>query len=353
VITVIFSLDYEIHGNGEGDPLELMVAPTDRLISQLNKFGAKLSIFAEAAEIAKFKTYKDDTGLDRFHYDKIVQQLHSAYGAGHEVELHIHPSYDHAESRQRGWMQDWSEYDLAALSAQRTRDMIAGSKHFLEQLMAAAHPGYRASVFRACNLSVMPSGNIADALIACGMRADSSVFKYGQSHGLVNFDYTDAESETLPWPADQKNFCHRDATSPLTEFPIYAEHRWITAFLSLNRLFRLYQSYRHQLAAPAHKTNGDRLSGQSIAAKLKQLLLQKHAWKADFNQASARQLIAALERAHGKYGNHETPVPFVLIGHPKLFNSHNQRQLEHLLHFIQRHPDKYRFGGYGDFLKNG
>jgi hypothetical protein len=49
----------------------------------------------------------------------------------------------------------------------------------------------------------------------------------------------------------------------------------------------------------------------------------------------------------------ETAVPFVLIGHPKLFNSHNQRQLEHLLHFIQRHPDKYRFGGYGDFLENG
>ena len=34
-----FTLDYEIHGNGDGDPMALMVEPTYRLMSLLEKYG--------------------------------------------------------------------------------------------------------------------------------------------------------------------------------------------------------------------------------------------------------------------------------------------------------------------------
>ena len=48
---LIFTLDYEIHGNGDGDPFELMVEPTNRLMDLLDEYGAKLVIFADVAEI--------------------------------------------------------------------------------------------------------------------------------------------------------------------------------------------------------------------------------------------------------------------------------------------------------------
>ena len=47
----IFTLDYEIHGNGDGCPYALMVEPTDRLLRLFEGFGAKLTIMADVAEI--------------------------------------------------------------------------------------------------------------------------------------------------------------------------------------------------------------------------------------------------------------------------------------------------------------
>ena len=54
MLNVIFTIDYEIHGNGEGSPHELMVEPTRRLLDLFEKYGAKLTIMADVAEILKF-----------------------------------------------------------------------------------------------------------------------------------------------------------------------------------------------------------------------------------------------------------------------------------------------------------
>ena len=43
-IQLILTLDYEIHGNGEGSPRDLMVRPTDRLLEMLNTVDGKLTL---------------------------------------------------------------------------------------------------------------------------------------------------------------------------------------------------------------------------------------------------------------------------------------------------------------------
>ena len=58
-----FTLDYEIHGNGDGNPYELMVEPTYRLMTLLEKYGQKLTIMADVAEILCFKRYAEGRGL--------------------------------------------------------------------------------------------------------------------------------------------------------------------------------------------------------------------------------------------------------------------------------------------------
>ena len=72
MLNVIFTLDYEIHGNGEGCPHELMVEPTRRLMDLFDEHGAKLTIMADVAEILKFKEYKDSASFnpDRDYYCK-------------------------------------------------------------------------------------------------------------------------------------------------------------------------------------------------------------------------------------------------------------------------------------------
>ena len=59
MLRIILTLDYEIHGNGEDYPHDLMIEPTTRLLRLCDKFGAKLTIMPDVAEILKFKEYKE------------------------------------------------------------------------------------------------------------------------------------------------------------------------------------------------------------------------------------------------------------------------------------------------------
>ena len=65
MMNLIFTLDYEIHGNGDGSPYELMVEPTYRLMDLLEKYNGKLTILADVAEILCFKRYYEETGEDK------------------------------------------------------------------------------------------------------------------------------------------------------------------------------------------------------------------------------------------------------------------------------------------------
>ena len=73
-------------------------------------------------------------------------------------------------------------------------------------------------------------------------------------------------------------------------------------------------------------------------------VLQKHAWKADFNQCTGKQLINVLDRASSTYDPAKDQVlPFVLIGHSKLFTKQNERNLRPFLAHCAEHPDRFGF----------
>jgi len=353
MLKAIFTLDYEIHGNGEGCPRELMVEPTQQMLDQFDRYGAKLTIMADVAEILKFKEYKERTGRDDFHYDAIASQLKDAVRRGHDVQLHLHASYFNARYEGGRWLQDWSEYNFAALPFERMNELVCSGEKYLEQLLKPVAPTYRCFVFRAANWSVSPSLNVSRALVNNDIRVETSVFKHGRREGIVSFDYTNAHSDLIPWRADENDFCREDPNSPLIEAPIYCERRWIGAFVSLNRIYRAYLTRKHSVISTSHTVGGDkalpRARKKPNFAKLA-LPFRRHAWKADFNQCSGRQLIRALQRAARKHQNgNAADYPFVLIGHSKLFTQHNERSLEPFLKFILQQKSRFGFATFGDF----
>lgn len=351
MLKAIFTSDYEIHGNGEGCPQKLMVEPTDRMLRQFEEYGAKLTILADIGEILKFKSHAEQTGRDDCHYELVAEQLRDAVRRGHDVQLHIHASYFNSKYEEGRWVQDWSEYNFAGLPPARLRELIKVGREFLEDLLKPVKPGYRCFVFRAANWSVSPSKQVVRALVDAGIQVDTSVFKYGQRRGLVNFDYSAAHSDLVPWRVREDDICSTDTGGALWEFPIYSEHRWIGAFFSLNRIRRACVGRMHRL--PSTQRRQLALSAdQSEARESKQqsgLLFRKHAWKADFNQCTGRQLVRALKRAERTHVNGDDALPFVLIGHSKLFTRANEASLEAFLAFIRDHPDRFGFGTYADF----
>jgi hypothetical protein len=358
-LELVFTLDYEIHGNGEGSPLELMVHPTARLLDQLDGFGAKLTIMADVAEILKFREHRDSTGSDDWAYGAIERQLVDAVARGHDVQLHLHPSYSRARYAGGKWILDYGDYDLARLGYERISALVREGKAYLEGLLRPVRPDYRCHAFRAANWSMCPSADTVRALRENGFRIDTSVFKYGFRDELVRFDYASAESETVPWPVDASDVCRRDDRSELFEFPIYCESRPIWSFLSVNRFYRVIQGRIHPLPdAPPRPGEGEAAAdaGRGKAARVLRKgagmlsdLFRKHAWKLDFNQCSGSQMISAIERARVRYAASATELPVVLIGHSKLFNRFNEGQLRPFLAHVASRPDRYGFGTFDRF----
>jgi hypothetical protein len=347
MLHVIFTLDYEIHGNGEGCPRSLVVEPTERILRLLDEYGAKLTIMADVAEILKFKEYKEEHKRDVFFYEGIINQLRNAIRTGHDVQLHIHSSYFNARYHDGRWLQDWSEYDFANLPYARMTCMVKTCKEFLERLLTPLEPNYRCIAFRAANWSVSPSKNVAHALVENDIKIDTSVFKFGCRQGIVNFDYSSAYHQLLPWPADPNDICRYDSSSPLWEFPIYSENRWVGAFATPSRLYRV-------LLGRLHKVSSDFSAKQASRVNVKNdrrnssWIFRKSAWKADFNQCSARQLIHALVRAEKQVGP-TGDAPVVLIGHSKLFTRLNEYRLRPFLAFLRSHHLRFSFGTFRDF----
>ncbi|WP_157271635.1 hypothetical protein [Azohydromonas aeria] len=360
MLHVIFSVDYEIHGNGDGDPKALMVEPTARMLRLLEEYGAKLTIMADVAEILRFKEYAERTGRDDYGYQAIVEQLLQAIASGHDVQLHIHSSYFNAVHQQDCWAQDWSEYDFAMLPYERMDWMVKTCKEYLESLLKPVKQDYACMAFRAANWSVSPSTNVVRALLNNRIEIDTSVWKFGRRNGAVKFDYSSAPSALLPWRASEADICVPDRNGRLWEIPIYTEKRWLGAFLARGRLYRVMCDVFHK--GPFHLSQAKAGQGEpsgpggprrrSRLAALK-ALFDTHAWKADFNQCDGRQLVKALQRAERLVPQgRDLQLPFVLIGHSKLFTPSNEGTLRPFLAHIARHSDRFAFGtlqGMGSF----
>jgi len=352
---IIFTSDYEIHGNGEGSPSKLMVEPTSRMLKLFDEYGAKLTILADIAEILKFKEYKEQTGRDKFFYDQILQQLIHAIKTDHDVQLHIHSSYFKSVYDKGSWKQNYSEYDLTRLEEKRLNEIIKLGKSYLESILKPVNTDYECYVFRAANWSMQPSKDIVNALINNGISIDTSVFKFGKRDELVKFDYSAANSDLIPWPASSDDICQYDPTGKLFEIPIYCEKKSIWTFITLNRIYRVLVGLMHRLGKNEIQSRKQEIKNISPKFNKKQILInkinlffKKNAWKMDFNQCTGKQLIKGLLNAEKQYGQFTYNLPFVLIGHSKIFTRSNEKSLRSFLEFIVDNNDRFSFGTFKD-----
>ncbi len=332
-LNLIFTLDYEIHGNGEGSPLQLMIEPTYRLMNLLEKYGFKLTIFGDIAEILCFKKYFEETGDDRFSYKAIEKQLQKAIRRGHDVQLHIHSSYFKATYNGKSWEQCWDEYNMATLSYERIDEMVKQSKAYLEDLLKPIDKDYLCHVFRAANWSMMPIENIYTVLVNNGITIDTSVYKGGKQGGNVDYDYADAFSNLYSYKVNPLNINSYDPNGKLTEYPIYTEMRYFWSFITPVRLFRMIRTKFHK-----HKKNLERSMEKNTNQLSWRSFFVKSPWKLDFNQASGTQLINSLKRIK-KQTKHNSTVNVVLIGHSKTFIPYNEKTLEKFLIWAQKQQD--------------
>jgi peptidoglycan/xylan/chitin deacetylase (PgdA/CDA1 family) len=214
MIECIFTIDYEIYGNGEGSLRELVYEPTRQLKSIFDQSGAKCVFFVEASELEMI----EKSGTDPVVHD-VRKQVEELYQDGHEIALHLHPQWYNARYENGRWVLDYDEYNLCLLPEKRIAEIVDRSIAYLRTVLG--DPDYRPTSFRAGNWLFQPTMPAAKVLSERGIKIDSSVFKGGVQH-QYGLDYRPSIKNGDFWKfKDDVN--EPDPNGPILEFPIYTK----------------------------------------------------------------------------------------------------------------------------------
>lgn len=334
-----FTLDYEIHGNGDGNPMNLMVEPTYRLMDMLEHHDQCLTIMADVAEILCFRRYREETGRDDFYVAEIEKQLCNALRRGHDVQLHIHSSYFNAQWNGTRFDQCIEEYNMAALSYERVYEMVEECVRYLENLLKPIKSDYSVWLYRAANWSMMPTPILYKVLTEFGITHDTSVYKGGCQGGNVCYDYRYAHDNLLAYRASSQDINLYDPNGQIIEMPIYTELRPFWDFVSPIRIFRmirakLHKHKRNESAASTEQQLTNKEDNRKISLRS---FFIKSPLKMDFNQVNGRGLIRMMKNIirRAKLENIKH-VDVVLIGHSKTFIPYNEKTLRPFLIWVEK-----------------
>lgn len=210
----VFTLDYEIYGNGSGSLRELVLEPTQRLAEIFAEYGAPFVVFTEAVEFSRIEQAQSDPDSSA-----VRKQLRDLRAAGHEIALHLHPWWANAQFEGGRWHMDWSERNLGILDAGRIECIVSDAIGYLRE--ALRDPKFLPFAFRSGLWAMQPSHAIADVLSRHGICVDSSVFAGGRIESL-GLDYRRAPRKCSHWRFS-RDVAIPDSEGALSEVPIYTQ----------------------------------------------------------------------------------------------------------------------------------
>lgn len=299
MIVYIFTLDYEIYGNGSGSLHQHVFEPAEKLKEIFKKWEARFVTFVEVAELEVIEKANADPGIE-----VVKRQIKELHAQKFELGLHIHPQWYRARHEQGRWRLDYSEYNLSVLPEERIEEILTRALVYLGQL--SAESDFVPLSFRAGNWLLQPSELIAKVLAKKGIKIDSSVFKGGLQRQF-GLDYRRAVRNGYFWRfTSDVNFA--ETSGLLLELPIYTR---------LAPAWKLLTSKRVNLQRKGYAASGNGRPS-SWFSRLPDFIRFRVPVKFDFCRMSLKELkktAGEIEKEDKK--TPELLKPVVLIGHTK------------------------------------
>lgn len=191
--------DWELSGDGSGDPHELQFAPMRRLVEIYNAHNIRGSFNAEVLQQLTFRQFQDQHPELKALADEWDDSIRETFRQGHDVQLHIHPQWSSAEYEDGKWKLngDWS---ILNYSAHEARALIVRGKEYLENLLRPLNPNYRCVSFRSGSWCIAPSPFMLSLLADFGIVFDMSIVggvRYDTRR--IKLDYSNCEEDFLPY----------------------------------------------------------------------------------------------------------------------------------------------------------
>ena len=297
MIECVFTVDYEIYGNGQGSLRELVYEPAEKLKAVFRKHGVRFVVFPDVAELEMIEAHAADPMIGA-----IKAQLNGFQRDGFELGLHIHPWWYNARRENGIWVLDQREYNLCTQPVERINEVVDRAMGYLRKLTGS--PGFAPLSFRAGHLLFQPTQPLGDILAARGVRLDSSVYKGGlwRRHKL---DYRRAPKRAYYWRF-RGDVTIPDPQGVLLEIPIYTRQVPVWRLLTAKRVGL------QQTGVSVKQT------GKKIKSRLSDYMRLRYPLKFDLGQMTREEMIRMLNRI--VRDDHESPStfhPIVIIAHTK------------------------------------
>ncbi len=297
MIECIFTLDYELYGNGAGSLKELVYEPAERLREIFFKWNARFVNFVEVAEFNQIDAWGTDPAIDL-----VKRQIREFHQEGFEIGLHLHPQWSNGRYEKGKWILDYDEYNLCTLVRPRISEIVDQSLAYLRD--AVGESSFTPLSFRAGNWLFQPTEIAASVLADKGIQIDSSVFKGGLQHDN-GLDYRPALQNGYYWTFGQ-DVNEPDPMGKWIEVPIHTE---------MVPIWKMPTSKR--LGFAGGPTMGTRGTKQKLNRAL-DLLRFSYPRKLDFCRMTLSELTSTLEGIVGEdRGSPDAYKPIVAIGHTK------------------------------------
>jgi len=297
MIECIFTVDYEIYGNGEGSLRELVYEPAEKLKAIFRNWNAHCVVFVEAAELEIIGSERTDPAINL-----VERQIREFHGEGFEIGLHLHPQWYNAEYGNGSWHLDYGEYNLCRLSPDRIDQIIDRSIAYLRKVLAA--PGFCPLSFRAGNWLLQPTGAAAKSLAAHGIKVDSSVFKGGLQH-QHDLDYRRSCKNGYYWPFSE-DVNVPDPRGILLEIPTFT------------KMVPVWKMFTPKRVGLQQKGPAKTMHWQNRLARLRDFSRFRHPMKLDFCRLTVTEMIRMFDLEIEKDRRDPSLFrPIVVIGHTK------------------------------------
>ena len=303
---MIFTIDYELFGNGAGNLIDHVIQPTKTLKKIFDTYDSTFVIFFEAAEFKKISEFQTDKNIR-----VIENQVYSLYQDDYEIALHIHPQWFNAVYRGNNWILDFDEYNLSNLNEEKINNYLNQSLNYLRKIIK--NKDYLPLAYRAGGWLIQPSEIISNVLFNNGIKIDSSVFKGGRQL-YRGFNFIPSIKNPYWWKFNN-NVNKPEINGKLFEIPIYTR---------MVPFWEMYSSKRRKII----KENNMNKRYIDYSKSIKETLFNYfdmlrlfYPKKLDFSKMTFSELKFELDNIINKdMKSYEEYKPIVLIGHTKNLN---------------------------------
>jgi hypothetical protein len=200
LIHLAFVDDWEVRGNGSGDPRVLQFAPMRRLTEVYRKFGIRGSFNAEVMQQLTYRRMQGRFPELKALADEWEQAVTDSFRQGHDIQLHLHPQWLDADYDGRGNWHLKGDWSIINYSRRDIRTLLLSGKEFLETLLRRVDPSYSCLSFRAGSWCAAPSESLLPILAELGFVFDTSIVAgIHYDTPQIKLDYTRCEEPFLPY----------------------------------------------------------------------------------------------------------------------------------------------------------